>query len=111
VSVVDKNASVLEPCDTVTIRVAQSDDERQRVYGFRYQVYIDQLGRAPAGTDHEQRTVTDPLDYVAGAMHFYAMSGARMVATMRHNVLGNCRLPTSIADGLQIERFACWPQE
>ena len=44
------------------IKVACSDEDRQRIFQFRYDVYVTEMGKSPAEADHEKKVIRDELD-------------------------------------------------
>jgi hypothetical protein len=46
----------------IDVRIATTDAEREAVYRFRYEVYVEELGRYRAIADHEHRRLADPED-------------------------------------------------
>ncbi len=44
------------------VRIAESDDERNAVFRFRYTVYVEELGRKLGNADHSARHVHDAED-------------------------------------------------
>jgi len=38
----------------------------EAIYRFRYQIYVDEMGKRLSYADHEQRMLYDPLDQTAG---------------------------------------------
>ena len=44
------------------IRTADTDEEREAVYRFRYDVYVEEMGRYRATADHGRRRLVDPED-------------------------------------------------
>ena len=63
------------------VRVATTDDEREAVYRFRYDVYVEELGRYRAAADHERRRLADPED--ARSWLVYATDGGEVIASFR----------------------------
>jgi len=62
--------------------VAQTRDELELVYGFRYRIYVEEMGRKQKYADHERRRIQDPLD-----------SGAINLAAFREDgIVGLCRI-------------------
>jgi len=47
---------------SITVAAAQSAAERADVYAFRYRIYVEELGLAPPGADHERRQLADEYD-------------------------------------------------
>ncbi|MCB1736628.1 MAG: GNAT family N-acetyltransferase [Gammaproteobacteria bacterium] len=68
------------------IRLARSDAERERIYRFRYAVYVDEMGKRPSYADHDGKRLWDPLDEDATLL--YAAAGDEIVATVRINLAG-----------------------
>ncbi|MBT3221024.1 MAG: cyclic nucleotide-binding domain-containing protein [Proteobacteria bacterium] len=58
------------PFEKVTL--AETQAERQACARFNYEVYVEELGYAPSGTDHERRIVWDELDTSPWSHHYYA---------------------------------------
>ena len=63
------------------IHIAETKDEKQAVYRFRYQVYVEEMGRYRSIADHENRLMTEPED--DHSRIFYAAEGDEVVATAR----------------------------
>ncbi|MGB1111272.1 MAG: N-acyl amino acid synthase FeeM domain-containing protein, partial [Gammaproteobacteria bacterium] len=57
--------------------------QRRAVFAFRYQVYVEQMGKQPAGADHENGLLTDSADDDASIL--YLSHGANPIATLRLN--------------------------
>ncbi|MGB0721751.1 MAG: GNAT family N-acetyltransferase [Gammaproteobacteria bacterium] len=74
--------SVGEKPDT-HIRIASSDDEREAVYRFRYEVYVEELGKKPSDADHQRRRLQDAMDPTAAQL--YAEADGEIVASLRIN--------------------------
>ena len=74
----------------ITIRVAQSAEDRAAVYRFRYEVYVEELGWKQHYADHDRRTVEEPLD--ATGVIVAAFQGDRVVGTVRRNFGSTCDL-------------------
>jgi len=63
------------------IHLAQTEAEKRAVYGFRYDVYVEEMGRYGAVADHENRLLVEPED--AFSRIFYAAQEGRVVGTAR----------------------------
>jgi predicted GNAT family N-acyltransferase len=66
-----------------SIQVAHSDSEREKIYEFRYRIYIEEMGKPYAHADHERKILTDELD--DGAMLLYATRNREVIGTVRIN--------------------------
>jgi hypothetical protein len=65
----------------VEIRQVTYDDDYQAVARLRYDIYVEEMGKRPAGTDDHCRTLTDSMD--AHSVIYAAFDGGRAVATGR----------------------------
>lgn len=65
------------------IRIAGSEAEKERIYRFRYAVYVDEMGKQPGYADHVAKRLYDPLDDDATLL--YADVDGELVATVRLN--------------------------
>ncbi len=66
----------------VTVRTAQTEEDRQAVFRLRYEIYHEEMNYTTAGLDHEDRTMSDPHD---DAAHIYLAEDedGRIVGTLR----------------------------
>jgi hypothetical protein len=65
------------------IRIAQSQDELLKVFGFRYEIYVDEMARVQHYADTATRTIQDPLD--STGINLYAISEEHVIGTIRNN--------------------------
>jgi hypothetical protein len=68
----------------ITIRRAESADDLEKLYRFRYRVYVEEMGRPQRYADHAARRVEEPLD--ATAVNWIALDqDDRVVGCLRWN--------------------------
>ena len=67
----------------LTIRQAESPEDLEKLYRFRYRIYVEEMGRHQRYADHAGRRVEEPLD--ATAAHFIAVDGEKIVGCLRWN--------------------------
>jgi hypothetical protein len=67
----------------IEIRKVRTESDARAVFRFRYDVYIEELGRTQHHADHVARTIEEPLDSCANL--FCAYEGPRLVGTVRTN--------------------------
>lgn len=65
------------------IRLTDSDEDRQKVYAFRYGVYVEEMGKRLGYADHDKRLLYDELDENADL--FMAEIEGNVIATARLN--------------------------
>jgi hypothetical protein len=68
----------------VTIRKAESPSDRERVYRFRYDIYVMEMKRAQKYADHAARTIREPFDET-GHIFLAEDEEERVVGTVRNN--------------------------
>lgn len=85
------------------IGLATTEAEREAVYRFRYEVYVEEMGRYRGVADHERRLFSEPVD--AQSRIFYAADGDRVVATSRLTWPGDGPLPERQVEQYQLQPF------
>lgn len=68
----------------ITIRKAESAAERQRVFRFRYEIYVEEMQRPQTYADHDTCTIEEPFD-ATGHIFFAEDETGRVVGTVRTN--------------------------
>jgi predicted GNAT family N-acyltransferase len=66
---------------TFTFGKAETEDDLEAVYRFRYDVYVDEMGRYQGAADHEHRRFVEPEDDHSWIL--FAREGDEVVATGR----------------------------
>lgn len=65
----------------VTLRIASCAEDRERVYRFRYRIYVQEMGKRIFDADHQRACLQDDDD--DGARLWMAEQGDELVATLR----------------------------
>jgi predicted GNAT family N-acyltransferase len=91
----------------VEVRQACTEEERRRIYRFRYQVYVDEMGKRPGYADHERRELYDALD--DWAVLLYAQADGEVIATLRLNQASDREFPEYWRRIYQLSRFSRFP--
>ena len=86
------------------IKVARSDEDRERIFRFRYDVYVTEMGKSPAEADHEKKIIHDELDNDAHLL--YAEDEGQIVGTVRLNCRSKKKFPAVWEQRYDIESFA-----
>ncbi len=68
----------------LTIRQAETSEDRERVFRFRYEVYVEEMKRPQAYADHAARKVEEPFDRT-GHLFLAEDAASRIVGTLRTN--------------------------
>jgi len=107
----DSNESagtVAQAPGAVRIALADSPEERQRVYKFRYQVYVEEMGKQNIScADHAAGILSDDLDESSAL--FYVESDGRLVATMRLTMAADSDIPDVYRDIYALDEFGGFP--
>ena len=81
--------------------LAESSEEKEAVYRFRYDVYVDEMGRYRGVADHDRRRFYEPEDETARI--FYAAIDGKVVATSRFNWGGDAPFTARLIDHYRLE--------
>jgi hypothetical protein len=83
--------------------LAQSEEEKEAVYRFRYDVYVEEMGRYRGIADHANRRFCEPED--ESARIFYAAVDGEVVATSRFNWGGDAPFTERLVDHYRLAPF------
>jgi predicted GNAT family N-acyltransferase len=96
-------ATVDSPRD-LEVRTAETDQERTLIYRFRYQVYVEEMGKTLSGADHVQRLIRDPMDDFSTLL--YVTDGQDLQATLRLTWIDQGTVPQRHQSYYALNRFA-----
>ena len=87
------------------VRIAESDEERESIFRFRYRVFAEHLARKDLdGADHEARILSDKLDAVS--THYYVGTSGQPTAALTMSPLGSSATSSELAEFLDLPRLA-----
>ena len=86
------------------IQVARRDEDRERIFRFRYDVYVTEMGKSPAEADHQKKIIRDELDEDAHLL--YAEDEGQIFGTVRLNCRSKKKFPDVWEQRYDIEKFA-----
>ena len=66
-----------------SIRVVTDPGDLEKIYRFRYRIYVDEMQRFQKHADHAAKRIRDPLD--DGAINIAAFEGGEVVGVVRAN--------------------------
>src|SRR5215213_5818622 len=66
------------------IKIAEDDETKQRIYKFRYQIYIEEMGKPYRNADHQKKVLIDSLDENSTLLYAEQGSG-EIIGTVRIN--------------------------
>lgn len=104
-----KNQSNLNEClsanyeSNIKIGIAQTDEEKIKIYQFRYHVYIEEMHKRPKLKDPKSKLLFDEMDKWALLLH--AKVGTELIGTMRVNIGEIKQFPKEIIQSLSLEKF------
>lgn len=85
------------------IHIAESDEEKKAVFRFRYEIYVQEMGRYRGIADHENRLFREPEDDTARI--FYAAENDEVVATSRMSWGGDAPFSERLVEHYRLEPF------
>lgn len=98
--------AVAKPTTSQVVRTANTDEQKDRIFRFRYQIEVTELKKTPEGVDHQRQMVRDDLDETG--VHYYVESDGNIIASARRNSLGNSSISETLAEAFQLESFVHW---
>lgn len=87
----------------VEVVEASTPEERERVYRFRYSIFVEERGKRFHSADHADRSLRDDWDDASTIL--YAREGDEIVGSLRGNRLDQCRINPDLAEALCIDVF------
>ncbi len=84
------------------LKFASTADEKQTIFRFRYEIYVNEMDRYHGIADHKHRMLIEDVD--ASSRFLYADLGGEIVGAMRWTWGGDARF-----DGPHIEQYSLQP--
>jgi hypothetical protein len=85
------------------IHLAESDEEKEAIYRFRYEIYVAEMGRYGDAADHDRKMLVEPEDETARI--FYAVVDGNVVATSRFSWGGDAPFTERLVHHYQLAPF------
>lgn len=85
----------------VTVRTARSEADREKLFAFRYHVYVGELALSPPGADHERKRLWDPLDDVS--VSHLLLDDEEVVGSLRMTFLDEVPDPAPLVEKFKME--------
>jgi predicted GNAT family N-acyltransferase len=90
------------------VNVARTEVEKQAIYEFRYQIYIEEMGKPYSCADHKRKQFSDPLDERATLL--YSKMQGKIVGTLRINWGEDREALAVFAQTCGLTDFKCFPR-
>jgi CRP-like cAMP-binding protein len=87
-----------------TVRVAESDREKEAVYRFRYKVYIEEL-HYNYEADHQRRWLKQPEDDLPETSLLYTGTPDEVTSSVRVRAWGPGQVPPDVFEKISLDRF------
>ena len=84
---------------------ADSREELESIYRFRYSVYVEELGREIGGVDHDKQMVYDEDDEKEYALHFYTGTPGSINGVVRICAWNKGKIPQKHFKNLSLNLF------
>lgn len=85
------------------VEMAQTEEERNRAYRLRYEVYVEEMEKMRIQANHKEKAVCDELDDESTV--FYVEHAGQLVGTARLRVGSLKEFPEDIVSALQLQSF------
>lgn len=89
-----------------TVRRAETQEEREAIYRFRYRVYVEEFGRELGSPDHGRQWVTDADDEKPTTTLLYTGTPDNITGTVRLRHWSAGEVPHHEFEELSMDRFA-----
>jgi CRP-like cAMP-binding protein/N-acyl-L-homoserine lactone synthetase len=86
----------------VTVVAAEASADLEKIFGFRYEVYVNELQLTPPGADHQAKRLTDGLD--AMSANYALLEDDEVVGSLRMTFLEDVSDPAPL-----VEKFVMAP--
>lgn len=93
----------------IQIAIATTSKEKESIFHFRYQIYIEEMSKNTFDADHKNRLLYDELD--KWSLLLYASAGTKIIGTARINTGTLDNFPKSVVDYLSLTAFQDFPRE
>jgi predicted GNAT family N-acyltransferase len=90
--------------NSIKIYVATTPAEKEEIYHFRYQIYIEEMSKHLPEVDYENMLLYDDMDERSTLL--YAKIGSKLIATKRITIGTITDFPQVVSDFLSLETFA-----
>jgi hypothetical protein len=85
------------------IHLAETEEEKNAIYRFRYEIYVAEMGRYGVAADHDRKMLVEAEDETARI--FYAAVDGDVVATSRFSWGGDAPFTQHLIDHYMLEPF------
>lgn len=87
----------------IKIVVAKTAKEQQQLFHFRYQVYVEEMGKRPLGADYTNKLIKDEMDDWGWLI--YAEVDSQIIGTARLNIGMSKQFPLKIVSIFSMPKF------
>lgn len=91
---------------SLTIRQAETKEDRQEVFRFRYEIYVKEMGKPMPGADHSRWQLYDESD--ERATHLMALDNQELVGSLRI-IWGSLEIPQTYPGWYGLGEFTEFP--
>jgi hypothetical protein len=85
------------------IQLAETEEEKRAVFRFRYEIYVEEMGRYRDVADHDNRLFSEPYDEYSRIT--YVGRGGKVVATARLTWGGLAPIPARMIEQYHLQPF------
>lgn len=89
--------------NSIKVGIAATAREREEIFRFRYQIYIEEMSKQIEGIDHVNKVLYDELD--DWTILLYAKIGSTLIATARINIGTSDKYPSQLVNILAFDLF------
>ena len=88
----------------LSVLQAKTEEDRHRISLFRYHTIVQEMGGDSVHADHDERTISDPLD--EKAIHLYLTADNQVIASIRITSGKIAKFPKKVRENYQLDGFS-----
>ena len=88
----------------LSVLQAKTEEERHRIYLFRFRTLVQEMGGDSVHANHEDKTVSDPLD--EKALHLFLTADGQVIASIRITSGRIAKFPKNVRKNYQFDSFS-----
>jgi hypothetical protein len=89
--------------------MATTKKDKEKVYRFRYQIYVEEMRKLITKVDHRSRLLRDDMDDWGDL--FFVRAGSEIIGTVRLHVGVKSDFPIALQEAFLMDRFDMFPGE
>lgn len=91
------------PEKQIQMKIANTESEKEKIYQFRYEVFVEEMSTPVHAADHQNKRIVDELDQ--HSILIYALAGSQIIATARVTIGNTDQFPEWLSTTFSFSKF------